>query len=87
MILFLCSKTASWVEKQSSKSKEHLFQLARTLAPTMKKRFVDRRKAIEKNYEEDLVKRQEETARVQHKNLLLKQKLTQEIKSIGLWTN
>ena len=87
MILFSHNKTASWVEKQSSKSKEHLFQVARTLAPTMKKRFVDRKKAIEKKCEEDLVKRQEETARVQHKKLLQKQKLTQEIKSIGLWTN
>ena len=73
--------------KTKQQSKENLFQVARILAPTMKKRFADRKKAIEKKCEEDLVKRQEETARVQHKKLLQKQKLTQEIKSIDLWTN
>ena len=77
MILFSYNKTASWVEKQSSKNKEHLFQVARALAPTVKQRFVDRRKEIKKKCEEDLVKRQEETARIQCKKALQKEKLTQ----------
>jgi len=68
MILFSHNKTASWLDNQSSKNKEQLFQVARTLAPTIKKKYVDRKKEIEKRCEENLTKRQEEIARLEHKN-------------------
>ena len=86
MILFSHNKTASWLDKQSSKNKEELLQVARTLAPTIKKKYVERKKEIEKRCEENLTKRQEEIARLQSKKSLEKEKLTQEIKSVGLWT-
>ena len=87
MILFSHNKTASWLDKQSTKNKEQLFQVARTLAPTIKKKYVERKKEIEKRCEENLTKRQEEIARLQRKKSLEKEKLTQEIKYVGLWTN
>ena len=65
MILFSHNKTASWLDKQSSKNKEELLQVARTLAPTIKKKYVERKKEIEKRCEENLTKRQEEIARLQ----------------------
>ena len=86
MILFSHNKTASWLDKQSSKNKEELLQVARTLAPTIKKKYVERKKEIEKRCEENLTKRQEEIARLQRKKSLEKEKLTREIKSVGLWT-
>lgn len=86
MILFSHNKTASWLDKQSSKNKEQLFQVARTLAPTIKKKYVERRNEIEKKREDDLNRRQKEIARLQHKKSLEKEKLVEEIKSIGLWT-
>ena len=53
MILFSHNKTASWLDKQSTKNKEQLFQVA----PTIKKKYVERKKEIEKRCEENLDKK------------------------------
>ena len=87
MILYSHNKTSSWLEKQPLDDRKKLIEVARKLAPSVRKKFNERHQAIEERRADALLKRQEDITRRKMRATQENDKLTQEIQSIGLWMN
>ena len=76
MIMYSQNKTAAcnWIQKKSVEEKGNLLQAARTLVPIVKEKFKSRKQEIQKQLENDLVRRQEDIAKKQYKKLQVKEK-------------
>ena len=86
--LFSHNKTSSWLDRLSSDERKALFQAARSLAPSIKRKFRIRQKEIEVKRQEVVKRRAEAVARKELKAVQEKGKLTKEIENLGgLWTS
>ena len=85
LILFSHNKTSSWLGTLSCDKRKALFQAARNLAPSIRRKFQIRQE-IEAKCQDDLRKRAEAIARKELKAVKEKEKLTKEIEKMGLWT-
>lgn len=86
-ILYSHNRTTHWLEQQSSHDKEKLFQMARTLAPSIREKFKLRTLEILKQREESLAKKQQAIAAKQARIIREKEKLTKDVEQVGLWLN
>ena len=83
MILYSHNRSARWLEQKTSEERKHLIHVARTLAPTVREKFKERRLELEKRQEEALIRKQEHIAKRELKRVHEKEKLTKEISVVG----
>ena len=86
LILFAHNKTSKWLDKLEPSEREKLFNAARKLAPSMKEKFKASRIEIQQRIEESLLNKQQAVEKKRVRELKEKEKLTNEIAKIGLWT-
>lgn len=67
MIMYSQNKTGAWLQKKSEEEQGKLLQAARNLVPIVKEKFKSRRQEIQKQLENDLVRRQEDIAKKHYK--------------------
>ena len=70
---------------KSEEEKKRLLQTARNLVPITKEKFQTRKQEIQKQLEDDLVRRQKSIAQKWYKKHQEKEKLTKAIGIVGLW--
>ena len=87
LILFSHNKTSSWLDSLSCEERKTLFQAARSLAPSIKRKFKLRQQVIEVKRQEDLRRRAEAIACKELKAVQEREKLTKEMEKVGLWTS
>ena len=85
-LMFSHNKTSTWIEQLSYSQREQLMKTARSLAPEFRAKFKARRQEIEDRRKKDLEKRAKATAQRELKARMEKEKLTNEIAAVGLWT-
>ena len=83
MILYSHNKTSSWLEKQPLDDRKKLIEVARKLAPSVRKKFNERRQAIEERRADALLKRQEDITCRKMRATQENDKITQEILNRG----
>lgn len=87
MIMYSQNKTSSWLQKKSDEEKESILQAARNLVPVTKEKFKGRKQEIQKQIEDDLVRRRQDITRKHLKKTQEKEKLTKAIGVVGLWVS
>lgn len=85
MIMFSNNKTAKWIQTKTDKEREHLFKQAREKGPKFRKIFKDRRLAMMEERARLVREKQATAARKRVKERKEKERLTEEIISMGLW--
>ena len=86
MIMYSQNKTSVWLQKKSEEEKAMLFKAARNLVPVTKEKYKVRRLEIQNPLEDDSARKQD-IAQKQIKKNQEKEKLTNEIGVVGLWTD
>ena len=62
MIMYSQNRTSAWLQGKSEEEKKKLLKTARNLVSVMKKKFKPRKQEIQKQLEDDLVRRQQSIA-------------------------
>lgn len=87
MILYSHNKMSMWLEQQTNEEKEKCIKAVRTLAPTIRAKFKERREAIEARRTVALMKKKEDISRRNLQAVKEKEIITKEIEKLHLWTS
>ena len=85
MIMFSNNKTSKWIGEKSPEEKEQLFKQAHGKGPVFREAFKERRKLLMEERAKVMREKQAATAKKKIKERKEKERLTQEIASMGLW--
>lgn len=87
MVMFSNNKTSNWIRTLSDEHRTELFKQARERGPIFRETFQNRRSLLLEERAKIMREKQAAAAKKKIKDRKEKERLTQEIISIGLWQN